>query len=117
MSYRSVGRKIRRSVDVIGKKIKQGQRVGMKVGRQLDVGGRKVGNTARRVSGAIDAVRPFLEGTPLAGVATIASDVAKGVAVGSKEARRAGRALEKVSKRDLAKEARERLEGEISNFA
>ena len=29
MSYRSIGRKIRRSVDVIGKKIKQGQRVGI----------------------------------------------------------------------------------------
>ena len=77
MSYRSIGRKIRRSVDVIGKKIKQGQRVGMKVGRNLDVGGRKVGNTARR----------------------------------------AGRALEKVSQRDIVNEAKERLQGEMSNFA
>jgi hypothetical protein len=117
MSYRSIGRKIRRSVDVIGQKIKQGQRVGMKVGRQLDIGGRKVGNTTRRVSGAIDAVRPFLEGTPLQAGANIASGILKGVGEGAKEARRAGRALEKISKRDLAKEARERLEGEMSNFA
>ena len=117
MSYRSLGRKIRRSVDVIGQKIKQGQQVGMKVGRQLDVGGRKVGNTTRRVSDAISAVRPFLEGTPLAAGANIASAVLKGVGEGAKEARRAGRALEKVSKRDIVNEARERLQGEMSNFA
>jgi hypothetical protein len=117
MSYRSIGRKIRRSVDVIGQKIKQGQRVGMKVGRQLDVGGRKVGNTARRVSGAIEAVKPFLEGTPLQAGANIASGVLKGVSAGAKEARRAGRALEKVSQRDIVNEAKERLQGEMSNFA
>ena len=117
MSYRTIGRKIRRSVDVLGKKIKQGQRVGMKVGRQLDIGGRKVGNTTRRVSGAIDADRPFLEGTPLAAGANIASGVLKGVGEGAKEARRAGRALEKVSQRDIVNEAKERLQGEVSNFA
>ena len=117
MSYRSIGRKIRRSVDVLGKKIKQGQRVGMKVGRNLDVGGRKVGNVTRRISGAVEAVKPFLEGTPLAAGANIASGILKGVSSGAKEARRAGRALEKVSERDLAKEARERLEGDGSLFA
>jgi hypothetical protein len=117
MSYRSIGSKIRRTVDVLGQKIKQGQRVGMKVGRQLDVGGRKVGNTARRVSGAISAVKPFLEGTPLAGGANIASAVLKGVGEGAKEARRAGRALEKISQRDIVNEAKERLQGELSNFA
>lgn len=117
MSYRSIGRKIRRSVDVLGKKIKQGQRVGMKVGRQLDVGGRKVGNVSRRISGAVDAVKPFLEGTPASGVANIVSGVLKGVGEGAKEARRAGRALEKVSQRDIVNEAKERLQGEVSNFA
>lgn len=113
----SIGSKIRRNVKVLGQKVKQGQRLGMKIGRGLDVGGRKVGKTVRRISDGISAVEPFLEGTPLNGGATIARDIALGVRAGAKEVRNAGRALERVSHRDLAKEARKRIENEAYQFA
>lgn len=85
----------------LGQRIKQGEIFGQKLGRTIDVGGRKISNTARTVGNLINLSTPFVAGTPMQGLATIARDVAKTVELGANEARIGGRDLEKMSKRGL----------------
>lgn len=114
MSLFGLKRKIFRP---LGKKIRKVQKVGAKLGKGLDTVGRKVVNTTRRVKGALEAVKPFVEGVPILGTAvTVADDVAKVVGAGAKASRRAGRKLEKISKRDIAKELEDKVTSEIQNF-
>ena len=115
MSY-SLGQKIKRFGNVLGAKIKQGERLGMKIGGGLDKSGRQVSSVARRVAGGLTAVQPYLQGTPLGAGASILRDVALGVSAGGKEARKIGQGLEKISERGLAKLAEDRLAKEASNF-
>lgn len=93
----------------IGRKLKRAEKIGRKIGKDLEVGARKAGNVARRVGKGVDSVSPYLKGTPLAVVATGVKGLAKGVEAGSKGARRAGRELEKISRKDLAEKADEKL--------
>ena len=115
-----LGTKLRKQAFSVGRKIKDGQRIGLKTlarGSQgLEVGGRQVKNVATRVAGGLQAIAPYLEGTPLEGAVLAARGAALGVRTAGIDARKIGRDLEKVSKRDFIKEAEGRIQNEVNQF-
>lgn len=99
----------RRVVRPLGQKLKQAERLGLKTGKSLDVAGRKLSNISGRIERGVSSIEPAIAGTPLEGVATIARDLAGTGRVVGKVSRKAGRSLEKVSERGLAKIGQDKL--------
>lgn len=106
MPYLGLKRKV---VRPLGQKLKQAERLGLKTGKSLDVAGRKLSNVSGRVERVIGSVQPAIAGTPLEGLGTVARDLAGSGRVAGKVSRKAGRSLERVSERGLAKIGQDKL--------
>lgn len=100
----SLGRKLRKTTRTIGRKLKSAERLGRKVARQVDIGARKTGNTLKQVEGVLAQAAPFVAGTPLEGVSTIARDLAQSGRIASDQVRKGARAIEKKSRREIAED-------------
>ena len=82
------------------------------IGNAVDVGSRKVSNTAGTIDRSLGRLTPYVQGTVLEGVSTVARDLAKGTRVIANESRVAGKDLVKLSERGLA----DKVKNEVQRF-
>ena len=106
----TVGRKLTKTFNTVGRKMHHGGRVGQKLvgdalgqtrrlSKMVDVGARKVGNTADRINRGIGDVQPYLSGIPVAQqLATIGRDGAKATQLASQGVRKGAGMIERESK-------------------
>lgn len=92
-----LGKKLRHTVHILGRKVKQGEKMGQKIGRHLSVDGRKLSNTAHMLGSQLNKVDSYVSGTPLQGALSVARDVVKLGEVAGKGIRKGGKGIEKMS--------------------